>query len=124
MKGKSEQTSFAQNGNLVQRVEILDKEQITAQYILDVTEIGDTLRDITRKLPNWVKYKNDVRKILSKLIELDIIWTRETRKGVEMDEILLEAKWQAERFIYSFENSRRALNDFGNGYYHDLYLSL
>jgi hypothetical protein len=120
MGGKDEQTSFTQGGDLVQRVEIFGREQITAQYILNIAEVGDTLRDITRKLPGWVKYKNDVRGVLRKLIALDIIYTIQTPKGAEIDEISENAKYQAERFIRATKQSLKDLNFLGNGYYHDL----
>ena len=122
MRGKNGQTSFTQNGDLVQRVEILGKEQITAQYIIAVTKPGDTLRSIIRKLPGWVKYKNDVRGVLRKLIALDIIYTTQTLKGAEIDEISENAKNQAEKFIEAIQQSLKELNFLGNGYYHDLSL--
>ena len=117
MTEKSEQTAFTPTGKLIQKVEILDKEQITAQYIIAVANPGDTLRSITRKLPNWVKYKNDVRGILNKIIELGIIRATQTIKGAEIDRVSLDAKNQANKFIEAAQQSLKEINILGNGIY-------
>ena len=82
----SEQTEF-RAGKFILNTKLEKKELVSAFYILAKAEIGDNLRAVTNKLPAWIRYKNDIKKVFNKLVILEIIRMEDARKGAQITEI-------------------------------------
>ena len=105
----NEQIEF-RNGKLISRTKVEKKELVSAFYILTKAEIGDNLRTITNKLPAWVKYKNDIKRIFDKLVKLEIIRIKDAPKGARITEISESATIIASDAIDDIEVWQKLLN--------------
>lgn len=112
---KSIQMQFC-NGKIVKRegVEIRHKDIPLICSILGIAEIDDTVAMIRSKLDTWVKLKNSVKEMLTKLEILGIINAQASEEGRKIIWVSEDAVAIAEEFLWRYEASWRFLNNLKN----------
>ena len=96
----------------IAKLTIRKKEIVAAFTILEVAEIGDTLRKVKTKLPAWIENKNDILRIFGKLVNIGIIRIEETSNGAKIEWIAEEAVDEAESFDNNISTYQNWLNNF------------